>query len=46
VKFWETDQVSRTFYLAQQARGLALPPEVLEKFYYKNALRAFCGHLK
>ncbi len=42
-RFWETGDTSRTFYLASSGKGLALPPDVLEKFYFKNALRAFCG---
>ncbi len=45
LRYWETDQPTRTFYLNGQSRGLKLPPEVLEKLYYRNALRAFCGHL-
>jgi predicted TIM-barrel fold metal-dependent hydrolase len=45
-KYWETSQVSRTFRQNRSVRGLALPRDVLEKFYYRNALRAFCGELR
>ena len=45
LRYWETSQTSRTYYLNQRLPGLALPPAVLEKLYYQNALRAFCGHL-
>jgi hypothetical protein len=43
LRYWETDQPTRTFYLNAQSRGLELPAEVLEKLYYRNALRAFCS---
>ncbi len=46
LRYWETADTSRTFYLASSGQGLALPPDVLEKFYYRNALRAFCGALR
>lgn len=45
-RYWETAGTARTFYLERSAQGLALPPHVLEKLYYKNALRAFCGALR
>ncbi|MBN1209688.1 MAG: amidohydrolase family protein [Myxococcaceae bacterium] len=45
LRYWETTAPTRTFYLASKANGLGLPPEVLEKFYYKNALRVFCAQL-
>ena len=42
-KYWETSDEAQTFYRNRRVSGLALPPDVLEKFYFKNALRAFCG---
>lgn len=45
LRYWETTGPTRTYYLNAQSRGLGLPPEVLEKFYYKNALRVFCAQL-
>jgi hypothetical protein len=45
LRYWETTGPTRTYYLGQQAHGLGLPPEVLEKFYYQNALRVFCAQL-
>jgi len=41
-KLLETDStVDRGFFGGQPAVGLALPQEVLEKIYYKNAVRIF-----
>lgn len=45
-RYWETSQLSRTFRFNRSVNGIALPREVLEKFYYRNALRAFCGELR
>jgi predicted TIM-barrel fold metal-dependent hydrolase len=45
-RYWETGGTSRTFYRGSSGQGLALPPDVLEKLYYRNALRAFCGALR
>jgi predicted TIM-barrel fold metal-dependent hydrolase len=45
-RYWETGETSRTFYRASSGTGLALPSDVLEKLYYRNALRAFCGALR
>ncbi len=42
-KYWETSQLSQTFRFNRSVNGIALPPDVLRKFYYENALRAFCG---
>ncbi len=42
-KYWETSLPARTYYQNRNVPGLALPPVVLEKLYYRNALRAYCA---
>ena len=44
-KYWESSLPARGYYQNFIQTGLGLPPDVLEKLYYKNALRAFCSAL-